>query len=102
MQLFFRGQSTQLECQGSETIEAIKDRIASLESLKASEINLYAAGVPVSDDSLVSSFENTDIELTVGLPGGKVHGSLARAGMLNLILQLYGIFSSAICFLCML
>ncbi|KAJ8962266.1 hypothetical protein NQ318_018244 [Aromia moschata] len=81
MQLYFRGQSTHvLECQGSETIGQIKDRIASLESLKASEISLYAAGVPVSDDGFVSTFENTDIELTVGLPGGKVHGSLARAG----------------------
>lgn len=59
----------------------MQDSIASLESLKASDISLYAAGVPVSDDELVSEFENSDIELTVGLPGGKVHGSLARAGM---------------------
>ncbi|XP_018578213.1 ubiquitin-like protein FUBI [Anoplophora glabripennis] len=81
MQLHFRGQSSHaLECVGSETIGQIKDHIASLESLKASEISLYAAGVPVSDDDLVSEFENADIELTVGLPGGKVHGSLARAG----------------------
>lgn len=48
--------------------------------MKAEEINLYASGVPVSDEDLASAFENKDIELTVGLPGGKVHGSLARAG----------------------
>ncbi|KAJ8969644.1 hypothetical protein NQ314_001646 [Rhamnusium bicolor] len=81
MQLCFRGKSVHmLECEGFESIGEIKDRIASLESLSASEISLYAAGVPVSDDSLVSTFEDTDIELTVGLLGGKVHGSLARAG----------------------
>ncbi|CAH1373673.1 unnamed protein product, partial [Tenebrio molitor] len=56
------------------------DRIAALENLQRTEVSLYASGVPVSDDSLVSAFENTDIELTVGLLGGKVHGSLARAG----------------------
>lgn len=28
-----------------------------------------------------------DIELTVGLPGGKVHGSLARAGKWHLLYQ---------------
>ncbi|CAH0552991.1 unnamed protein product [Brassicogethes aeneus] len=81
MQLCFRGQSTHvLECQGNETIGEIKARIAGLEGFQASEISLYAAGTPVSDDSFVSAFEQTDIELTVGLPGGKVHGSLARAG----------------------
>ncbi|KAJ3666491.1 hypothetical protein Zmor_001931 [Zophobas morio] len=81
MQLCFRGLSTHvLECESNETIAEIKDRIASLENLKANEISLYASGVPVSDDSLVSTFESTDIELTVGLLGGKVHGSLARAG----------------------
>ncbi|KAJ8910081.1 hypothetical protein NQ315_010871 [Exocentrus adspersus] len=81
MQLHFRGQSAHvLECEGSETVGEIKDRIASLESLKPSEISLYASGVPVSDTDVVSQFEDTDIELTVGLPGGKVHGSLARAG----------------------
>lgn len=101
MQLCFRGQSTHLlECQGTETFGQLKVclstlvsvlfcinwfslqcQIAALELLKADEINLYASGVPVSDEDVVSAFENKDIELTVGLPGGKVHGSLARAGI---------------------
>ncbi|KAF2884911.1 hypothetical protein ILUMI_21282 [Ignelater luminosus] len=81
MQLHIRGQSTHVfECQGTETFAEIKDRVAALEQLEASEISLYAEGSPISDDSLVSSFEETDLELTVGLLGGKVHGSLARAG----------------------
>jgi small subunit ribosomal protein S30e len=61
-------------------LKKFQDRIAALENLQRTEVSLYASGVPVSDDSLVSAFENTDIELTVGLLGGKVHGSLARAG----------------------
>lgn len=97
MQLCFRGQSSHLlECKGSETFGQLKvcclffvslikfiffqNQIAALESLKAEEICLYACGVPVSDGDIVSTFESKDIELTVGLPGGKVHGSLARAG----------------------
>ncbi|CAH1104775.1 unnamed protein product [Psylliodes chrysocephalus] len=81
MQLCLRGTSTHfLECEGSETIGDIKTRIASLEALQATEISLYSSGVPVTDERLVADFENVDIELTVGLLGGKVHGSLARAG----------------------
>nr|XP_023028255.1 uncharacterized protein LOC111516320 [Leptinotarsa decemlineata] len=81
MQLCVRGQKTlYIECDENQTIGEIKKRLASLESFKISEISLFAAGVPVLDDSLVLSFGDVDIELTVGLPGGKVHGSLARAG----------------------
>lgn len=41
---------------------------------------LYVEGNPVSDSSLAGEFEGRDIDLNVGLLGGKVHGSLARAG----------------------
>ncbi|KAK9884672.1 hypothetical protein WA026_007515 [Henosepilachna vigintioctopunctata] len=54
--------------------------IAGLEKLKPEEIVLYAGGNIVSDADVVSVFEETDIEITAGLLGGKVHGSLARAG----------------------
>lgn len=57
-----------------------QEHIASLESLNPAEIRLYAEGIPISDESLVSAFEAKDLELTVALLGGKVHGSLARAG----------------------
>lgn len=66
-----------------------QERIASLETLNVDEISLYAAGVPVSDNSLVSEYENNSIELTVGLPGGKVHGSLARAGNYRSIVEVF-------------
>ncbi|KAK9884677.1 hypothetical protein WA026_007520 [Henosepilachna vigintioctopunctata] len=50
-----------------------------LEKLKPEEIVLYAGGNLVSDAVVVPVFEGTDIEITAGLLGGKVHGSLARA-----------------------
>ncbi|XP_066156654.1 ubiquitin-like FUBI-ribosomal protein eS30 fusion protein [Euwallacea fornicatus] len=90
MQLVFRGLSTHvLECLGNESIGQIKERIAALEGLNsalegsethARNISLYVSGSPISDTVNVSELEGNDIELTVGLPGGKVHGSLARAG----------------------
>ncbi|KAF5277364.1 hypothetical protein FQA39_LY06177 [Lamprigera yunnana] len=81
MQLHIRGQSPHvLECQGTETFAEIKHKIAALEELNPDEIKLYSEGNPIVEDSLVSSYESADIELTVGLLGGKVHGSLARAG----------------------
>ncbi|KAB0802733.1 hypothetical protein PPYR_04919 [Photinus pyralis] len=81
MQLHIRGQSVHvLECQGTETFAQIKNRIAALEELTPEDIKLYSQGNPISEDALVSLYEAADIELNVGLLGGKVHGSLARAG----------------------
>ncbi|KAK9880283.1 hypothetical protein WA026_010155 [Henosepilachna vigintioctopunctata] len=79
MQLCLRGQKTHiLNCEGNETISQLKGTIAGLEKLKV--FLLYAGGNPVSDADAVYLFERTEIEITVGLLGGKVHGSLARAG----------------------
>nr|XP_022903767.1 uncharacterized protein LOC111416057 [Onthophagus taurus] len=81
MQLIVRGLSTNvLECQGTETVAELKSKIAALENLTSLDVSLYASGRPISDDTVISAFENIDIELDCGLQGGKVHGSLARAG----------------------
>ncbi|GLV31467.1 Ribosomal protein S30 [Carabus blaptoides fortunei] len=81
MQLHIRGQNQHvLECQGEELISQIKARIAALENIGSEDFCLFASGAPVSDDSPVSEFAATSLELTVPLLGGKVHGSLARAG----------------------
>ncbi|KAK9880197.1 hypothetical protein WA026_010069 [Henosepilachna vigintioctopunctata] len=81
MQLCLRGQKTHiLNCEGNETVSQLKNAIAGLENLKPELIVLYAGGKTVSDADSVSLFSCTDIEITVGLLGGKVHGSLARAG----------------------
>nr|CAJ01894.1 ubiquitin/ribosomal protein S30e fusion protein [Scarabaeus laticollis] len=81
MQLFVRGLSTNvLECSGTETIGEIKHKIAALENLSCDDISLSVASVPIEDAALTAAFENVTIELNCGLLGGKVHGSLARAG----------------------
>nr|CAJ01890.1 ubiquitin/ribosomal protein S30e fusion protein [Dascillus cervinus] len=81
MQLHIRGQSSHvLECEGTETIGQLKAQIAALEQLNFDEISLYSQGTPITDDSIASTFDDADIEVIALLIGGKVHGSLARAG----------------------
>ena len=43
-------------------------------------ILLYAIGEPLSDELFVGHLTTSELEMNVGLCGGKVHGSLARAG----------------------
>lgn len=53
---------------------------AKLTSYQNVEILLYCAGTPLNDEILVSDLPCHTLELTIPLLGGKVHGSLARAG----------------------
>ena len=79
MQLTIRGQeSYMLDFNGDETFAQLKSRICEQE--KTDDILLYVSGKPLSEDGVVSSIENCAIDVTVPLLGGKVHGSLARAG----------------------
>ncbi|OXU26385.1 hypothetical protein TSAR_013419 [Trichomalopsis sarcophagae] len=78
MQLHIRGQETHvIECQDDETVAQIKARLAAFQDV---EFHLYCSGTPLSDDVLVSELTSDTLDLTVPLLGGKVHGSLARAG----------------------
>lgn len=86
MQLIIRGQATHvLSCDAAQKIGDLKSEIAAFEQLQAEDIVLFASGKPVLDDDLASAFENEGLELSVPLLGGKVHGSLARAGKLLFI-----------------
>ncbi|RZF41271.1 hypothetical protein LSTR_LSTR010499 [Laodelphax striatellus] len=81
MQLSIRGQSNHIvDCDGNETVASIKDRVAALENLPPQLVALYSCGKPLDNDLPVSGLENFSIEVTIPLLGGKVHGSLARAG----------------------
>ncbi|CAH0720128.1 unnamed protein product, partial [Brenthis ino] len=81
MQLHIRGQSTHiLDVNGEESIAQIKERICALSDIGNEEITLSACGSPLDDGLLVSELTSTELDLTVPLLGGKVHGSLARAG----------------------
>lgn len=52
-----------------------------MEGVSGQDLILYCAGEPLQDEAQeVSAFSNQILDLNVGLLGGKVHGSLARAG----------------------
>ncbi|XP_011153716.1 uncharacterized protein LOC105191767 [Harpegnathos saltator] len=79
MQLKIRGQETTVvDCQDNETIQHIKERIICLQGIE--EFHLYCNGVLLTDETSVNELASDILELTVPLLGGKVHGSLARAG----------------------
>ncbi|CAB3227062.1 unnamed protein product [Arctia plantaginis] len=81
MQLHIRGQSTHvLDVEGQETVGQIKERIRALAEIGAEELTLSSCGAPLEDSCLVSELSSYELDLTVPLLGGKVHGSLARAG----------------------
>ncbi|KZS08221.1 Ribosomal protein S30 [Daphnia magna] len=81
MQLTIRGQNTHLlECTGSESIAELKSKIAVLENLPVSELRLFSVGAPLADEINISTLTSATVDVTVPLLGGKVHGSLARAG----------------------
>jgi len=83
MQLFVRGQELHtLELTGSETVAQIVAQVSQREGLDVADVAMYYGGCPLDNEALVSSCA-TDlgtIELEVRMLGGKVHGSLARAG----------------------
>merc|ERR1711862_116359 len=79
MQLFIRGNTNYvLEfATGNESLAEVKAQIAEKEG--SEDVLLYVAGKPV-DEMPVSSIGDFHVDVTVPLLGGKVHGSLARAG----------------------
>jgi len=85
MLVLVRGQQTHsLEFTGGESVNNLKAQISQLEAIPEDDVVLYMNGTPLDDDSaLVSSLQDASvitIDVTARLLGGKVHGSLARAG----------------------
>uniref|UniRef100_A0A671YQD1 FAU ubiquitin like and ribosomal protein S30 fusion a n=1 Tax=Sparus aurata TaxID=8175 RepID=A0A671YQD1_SPAAU len=84
MQLFLRAQNTHtLEVTGQETVGQIKAHVQAVEGLLVEDQVLLLAGCPLEDDSSLASCgvsEHCTLEVAGRLLGGKVHGSLARAG----------------------
>jgi small subunit ribosomal protein S30e len=58
----------------------LQEQVAKLENIPLEDVCLYCSGSPLSDDDLVASLKSFSIDVSVPLRGGKVHGSLARAG----------------------
>merc|ERR1712242_305620 len=54
--------------------------LSMLEGVDCEQLNLFCSGSPLEDEVNLAALENLTVDLTVPLLGGKVHGSLARAG----------------------
>ncbi|KAG4079072.1 hypothetical protein HA402_001727 [Bradysia odoriphaga] len=81
MQLHIRGLDTfVLEADSFETINDIKQKISSLVNVSADEFQLSCEGTLLAPADQITSLSCCELDLTVPLLGGKVHGSLARAG----------------------
>uniref|UniRef100_A0A194AN95 Putative ribosomal protein S30 n=1 Tax=Pinctada fucata TaxID=50426 RepID=A0A194AN95_PINFU len=82
MQLFVRGsQIHTLQITGSETIADVKTFLSEKEGYACDEQVIMLGGKPLQDDMLLNSFDDlSTLDVDVRMLGGKVHGSLARAG----------------------
>ncbi|XP_042209572.1 ubiquitin-like protein FUBI [Homarus americanus] len=82
MQIFVRSGATHvLDVAEQQTVADVRAFICQAEQLPQAEVRLYAAGSPLDNDALALSALTTDaIDVNVTLKGGKVHGSLSRAG----------------------
>merc|ERR1712184_207924 len=59
---------------------ALRAQLSLLEGVGAEQLNLFCSGAPLEDEVSLAFLENQAVDLTIPLKGGKVHGSLARAG----------------------
>ncbi|XP_054164034.1 FAU ubiquitin-like and ribosomal protein S30 [Oppia nitens] len=84
MHLLLRSQSTHTyDVNPNEQIFDIKLFIERAENISNEDQVLYCCGRPLEEDQLISSANLKDgdsIDVCIRLRGGKVHGSLARAG----------------------
>merc|ERR1712079_339343 len=80
MQLTVRGvsESYVLNLNGSESLQDVHSAIAEREG--SEEVLLYAGGRPLDMEMSAADLAEVSLDVTVPLKGGKVHGSLARAG----------------------
>jgi small subunit ribosomal protein S30e len=88
LQLFIRGNENQtVEIESTSYVSNLRSLVAQRYNLSTddlSKLNLYYNGEPLNQEakSLVdyNLINQTTIDIDFGLVGGKVHGSLARAG----------------------
>merc|ERR1712061_244809 len=61
-------------------VAQLRAQLPMMEGVDCEQLNLFCSGAPLEDDVNLAVLENHTIDLTIPLKGGKVHGSLARAG----------------------
>merc|ERR1712227_38388 len=81
MQLIVNGSKTHvLEVAPEANVAQLRAQLSLLEGVDCEQLNLFCSGSPLEDEVNLAVLENLTVDLTVPLLGGKVHGSLARAG----------------------
>ncbi|XP_063589616.1 ubiquitin-like FUBI-ribosomal protein eS30 fusion protein [Penaeus indicus] len=80
--IYVRSKTTHVVENAEEhTVGDVRSCICQAEGLPLEEVRLYAAGALLDDDSCpLADLSVNAIDVNVGLKGGKVHGSLSRAG----------------------
>uniref|UniRef100_T1JIV3 Ubiquitin-like domain-containing protein n=1 Tax=Strigamia maritima TaxID=126957 RepID=T1JIV3_STRMM len=82
MQIFIRSNKTHVvDFLEGDNISTIKKHVATLDNIPEEDLVFYSSGRPLEDNEILTGLmENLCLECTVRVLGGKVHGSLARAG----------------------
>eukprot|EP01134_Creolimax_fragrantissima_P000038 CFRG0038T1 len=82
MQLFVRAQSTHLvDVNATTTVADVKAIVAQSEGIPCADQVVFQSGVPLEDSFVLGNCQNlASIDISSRVVGGKVHGSLSRAG----------------------
>merc|ERR1712241_148807 len=69
-----------LEVAPEANVAQLRAQLSMLEGVDCEQLSPFCSGSPLEDEVNLAALENLTVDLTVPLLGGKVHGSLARAG----------------------